>query len=589
MDVNKLNHLIAAKDAAALAALEALDDFCIEDDAGATLAAAAIRSGNEAALEIIARSKAALEYCPPIDKDAKRLISMQAGLVSFDEIERTEEHIGRSVGNNGKWARTPLLDACRHGNRDAIRLLVEAGAKLNATDALKESALSLCMYHGRELALFFIECAADNGKTFPVTDDMLVEHIGDAELVGKLTDHGRLTKKASHFVFCLACALLDRNEIIRQLDAGYKLSDKRPYGEDPLLEIATSRKLAELNHPKARDLARGEVREKKDRKANLAISSTPLEDLAAVLDALPPFDGEEDAEWSARIEAALPQDIDPVLIDEAELRERIDLMDLLVERGLDARRENPRDELMGLSPVVATNEPRLLEKLVELGVEFDSAELKSGEPVVSAIQRRCFSMVEPLVALGSRIPELESHWHIPYRQFLAWREVKGNRAPGQRKPGPPSAPDLLPEDATFIPGQKAIRQSAATWETAGESILAAVLIDGRTLRLCYSNGYSPLDGVELKARLGELKRPSREYADADDWRSPALVEEIVDIDEAFVPRSEFSEPAGEHPWFATWEIDLPVPEGTSRIEIAVKSPMDGIVEPVVLSDWQVER
>lgn len=586
-DVNDLNKRIADKDDEAIALLEALEDYRIADDEGTTPMAAAIRAGNLEALELMVKSKPALEYFQPLEKDTKRLISMQASHVSFDDIAETEQYIGRSADNGDNWKRTPLLEACRRGNRDAIRLLIENGAKPNAKDALKETALGLCLFDSRDLAIHFIDCCAANGKAFPVEEHILSQYAGDAEFYAKLIEHGRLSKKTKHLVFCLACALGDIDDVERQLAAGYKLDEKRPMGSDPLLEAAASPALYMNDHPLLRERAPGLYRTLKDPAADIAISSTSPEEIAA---AMPPskFEAsEEDAEWLRMVESGLPKDIDPILETEQRVAERMALIDLLIERGIDPRADFPRDEFSFLSNIIATNEPRLLAKLLDVGVKINKSEFK--DTVQDAIQRRCFRMVAPLMAQGAKMPKVESHWEEPYRQYLAWKEVKGEAPAAAPPPAKEPKPDHLPADAGFFPGFKAIHQSSMSWELMGESMLAAVLIDGRIVRLTYSNVYCPIDGIELWIRLADVKERTSDYSAVDDWLEASLVEELISDDDELLLREDVEDISGEQPWFATYEAELDVPDGKSRIEIAVKSPAEGFEEPEVLNDWRVKR
>lgn len=594
MDPNKLNNMIAGQGDEALAALNAMDDFCFEDDRQCTPMAQAIRSDNMQALEVMLRSKEAIEYFPGLEAETRRVVSQQAGFHSSEEIEKTETYIGSSVGGLDNFERTPLLEACRYGNRDALRLLINAGAKLNARDVLKNSTLELCLYNGLDFTNIFMDCCIDNSSKFSVDDYLLGALCGEPECYEKAVSHGRLTKKAQHFHFSMACALVDTAEVTRQLDGGYKLTDKRPYEYDPLLESVSSSMLHTYDHAQKLILAAPIVRAVEDPKAIVALSSVPVEDINAAIDKTSnaDTDGEQgDADLIARIEQALPQDIDPRLQPEELVERRLELIDMLIERGLNLKGSIPKDPFPLLDQLIYTNEPRLLAKLLDVGVTFDATELESNDSIQSAIQYRCFSMVGPLRELGCPVPEKDSHWQLPCEQYQAWCRIKGTESVFDGyAPRDPKGAAATPPVVDLEPGCKAIGRSPHTWETVGESMLAAALVtdeDRSVVRLTYSNLYGPVDGVDLKVRLGDPAEPTPEDGaeSANDWLQAALVEEIVDDDGDILLRSQVEEFDGETPWYATFEVSLEIAAGKRLIEICVQSPAEGILEPVVINDW----
>jgi len=485
----------------------------------------AIRRADNGAVRELLQDGADVDGFVPLDDETRRIVRMQGGMMSMDDIAQTEQYVGQSFGGLSNFERTPLLEACRHGNADAIRLLIEAGAKLNAKDALGETALSLCLYDaGPPVEAFMDECIAQ-GVKFSVDDYLLGEFCREPPLYRKAIEHGRLSAKAKHFQICLSCALLDADAVTAQLDQGYKINAKRPFEFDPLREAVSSESLRTFEHPRRKELAPGD----------------------------------------------------------AQVESRIAILDLLVERGLDAAKGNPCDPFPLLGDIISTNAPAILEKVLQIGVRFDPAELHEDASIQMAIQCGCFEMVAPLVVMGCPHPRVEGHWQREHDRYLAWCKKEGvtpyNAGAERTAQKPPK------QRISFEPGCKAIRRSPWNWQLLGESTLMAAIVDngvneggGTTARLTYSNVYCPIDGIELRIRL----------AGDTEWTATELVEEIVDQDGDILFRSMADEIVGEAPWDGTFEAALDAPAGQHRVEISVRSPAEGIDEPMVIDDWQVE-
>jgi len=143
---------------------------------------------------------------------------------------------------------------------------------------------------------------------------------------------------------------------------------------------------------------------------------------------------------------------------------------------------------------------------------------------------------------------------------------------------------------------KKIPNSGEGWELSGESVLNAdSFLDksgATTIRLTHSNVYCPIDGVNLSVRIGDANAPTEwdKAESRDDWISPVLVEELLEIDDVEVERSTVTTPIDmeeETPWDATYEVNFELAKGTHRIEIRVES-QDEYFMSGVLSDWEVE-
>lgn len=592
-DPDELNRLIARKGDDVIALLEAMEDFRIEDEHGCTPMAAAIRSGNLDALRVMLRSREALEYFPPLDKELRRLVSQQADLMG-GAIDETEDHIGAAIGGLRNFERTPLLEACRYGNREAIGLLVEAGAKTGATDAMKKTAPSLCLHQGTELTEFFLDCCIAHRARFPVDDELLGDLCAHPPLYEKAVRHGKLSKRAQHFRFCVACALVDVDGVTALLDAGYDLTGKRPYEYDPLLQATCSDLLRIWNHPAKLELAAPLVRSLEDPKADVALASEPRAAIEAELAASPSEPADDPL--GGAVEAALPKDINPVLASDDLVERRLALLDRLTDRGLNTAHAEPRDPFPLLDYLIYANQPRLLERLQTLGLRFHPAAIENHDSVQTAVQHRCFRMVAPLVALGCPVPEVTPLWDRPHREYDAWcrvRDVPSVWADGAGAPA--SDADTASAGSTgieVIPGFRAILRSPHAWETVGESLLQAALLpldsgQKAIVRLTYGNVLGPVDDVRLDVRVGDPADPTDEdgFGARADWQQAVLMEEILEKEGEPEPRDDGDEPEAEGPWHATFEAQLAIPAGPYSIEIGVLSPQEGVDAPVVISDW----
>lgn len=149
----------------------------------------------------------------------------------------------------------------------------------------------------------------------------------------------------------------------------------------------------------------------------------------------------------------------------------------------------------------------------------------------------------------------------------------------------------------MIESRRVSFDSPKVWELGGESVIHGEVDpdppkagDETTVRLTHSNGYGPIDDVGFYVRVGDLQSPTgfAELDGATDWRSMALVEEIVWIEGQERHRSEVADqldPREETVWAGTFEAPLVFGAGEQRIEIKVVS--DGHLQSGVISDWRV--
>ncbi len=144
--------------------------------------------------------------------------------------------------------------------------------------------------------------------------------------------------------------------------------------------------------------------------------------------------------------------------------------------------------------------------------------------------------------------------------------------------------------------RKMVSDSLNFWELPAESELHAITIPESptsklptTVRITHSNSYGPIDETELFVRLGDSANPTEQddVKSHTDWVPAKLVEELVYVEEDYIPRDQADEPfEDETLWCGTYEAQLKLPAGTQLIEIKLMSRND-VFPSLVLSDWEV--
>ena len=146
--------------------------------------------------------------------------------------------------------------------------------------------------------------------------------------------------------------------------------------------------------------------------------------------------------------------------------------------------------------------------------------------------------------------------------------------------------------------RKVIRESETFWQLDGESDLNAITLPDppklggvTTIRLTHSNSYGPFDEADFFVRLGNPDKPTApdDLDSATDWIKVALVEELVNVDDDEMLRSEAEEPfEDETPWDGTYEAQLSIPAGRHSIEIKIVSQHPDLLRSSVLTGWDIE-
>ena len=601
ISVDDLNHAIRDQSPTALELIGQLADVRIHDAHRLTPLNAAIRYCNRPAFEALFEHEAALTYTPELPKDDRQLLRHMSAEMGTG-IRETEIHIANTLGQSPEqrhWMRTPLLEACRYANRDAMAALIGGGVKLNDKDALGAMAWEICQdVGGAELLHAFIDACIAHGRCFPVNTDFLQRTMHDPAVAEKAARHGKLDAKANRFRFNLACALLDTDTVEAMLNAGHDVKKSLVDERTPIDEAATSQLLWTHKHPDAERLA-GPLLRVYDRKATTRVKAA---DIAAAVDAAKPWLNPDELpeptearrEWStlARIESARPDDLDPKPVAPDIVQRRLALIDRLIAAGADTHRVG--HDL--LSNVVLSNTPALLHKLNAIGVAFEPHDADGAMDL--ALSVGCFRMIEPLASMGLTMEPLQIHRARAYLQYRQWCAEQG-----LTPLTPPSTGGEPDDDRTsvtrFRDQYKAIAESPLIWALGGESTLQAASLPERpqagemtTIRLTHSNSYWPMDEVQFAIRVGQPSAPTPiDQADSvDDWQAMVLIEELLDVEGEIIPRDEAEDDdmVGEVPWDGTFEAQLCLPAGRCLIEIRVSAPDGGSVSSGIIADWTIE-
>ena len=540
-EVAELNALIGAHDARAMESLRGLDSFCVSDGSGQTPFDAAIVSDNTAAMEMLAEDKECLTFFAQVNGGLKNMMKYEGA--PEGALTEVEDRLKRAFGmETCYWERTPLLQACRHGNRFAIELLLGKKVKTGQADILGRTELELCYeVGGVELLNFFVEACRKAKTNVAVNRSLLERMIAEPEMLKRLVSTGTLNAASRHFVFCLYCATLDVEGVISMLEAGYDINKQFNASLNPVFEVCTSQMLWELGHPDYPRLAYLYT------KANGAPDSQSVtfgDDSGVSY-------GEAMQRKTEKDERARSLSLASEELDK-QLGARLQLIELMLRHGLDVSVANRKRGDFFVSHIVRLKEPRIVRGLLERG--FD---MRAGENEKFLMDSKELAELNALIAA---------------------------RGEGKAEPESP-----------FI----AVEQSDLYWELPVESTLMAktlpeALVANRpfTARVTFNNAYGPLVNTRLYLRVGVPSEPTSHdgLATRDDWQAMECKEETVYLEGERVLRADRSQPmsvAGEIPWSSTYEQEISLPPGTHSLEIGIESA-DAEELNLVISDWVVE-
>jgi hypothetical protein len=570
-------------------ALEQLTTYCQQDKSGRTPLNSAIAFNNREITRLLAKSDDAINFFPKIDADLLTPVKhMVSDAVSENHLEQTEKHLAEVFGPRMCLQRTPLHQACRSGNQEAIALLISRNAELNQKDILGVTPFELCIEFGGPVAAdqFLAQCDKHKKKV-TVSDMTLRMLVPEPALYQQVMRRGKLDIKAKRFAFNLACALLDKQSMEDLLKQGLNINKTMNHEYSPILEVCTSRSLFLYQHPQAPRLAGQYAAARPAGAGAIHIDNDRIRNAETLADIKALFkNASDDAENSKR------QATSCTLSEEerqSQLSLRTTLVDYLMERGMDAAIAESKAPYGFVDDVLSTNSIELLQVLVNHGFSLAPERGNEDAQLHTALCQRQYAMVDLLLQLGHKWGKLKRTQAGLATEYANWKQQHTTASEPLDLSNRRSA---AAQDGDAI---KAIRESAWTWQLAGESVLFAATDPGQlirnaaaTVRLTHTNVYGPIDATRLFVRIGNPGKPTA-FDDLDSggqWQPMTLVEELISVDGEMVARSSVQEPVyGEAPWQATFERELTFSRGKHLIEIKVVSEIEGMTG--VISDWVV--
>lgn len=552
-DIDALNHQIRNGSPGALTALLALPSPCVIDSDGQSPLNVAIQFGNAEVTTSLIENAETLEFAPTVHPtDSVRLMRMIYSSESLDNLELAEQRVLGPAGVPPYWQRTPLLQACRYRNKDAIHQLIDRGARLNAKDLVGETPLSMCIRSGgTDLAKHFVQSCIDANRPFPFTEELLANICNSPALYELAITHGRPNAGAKRFMFNFACAMLDLSTVAKMQHVGFDINSAITQMTDPVTETMTSRLAWMHEAPGWQELAAGYAH------VNGHSATTSI--------SIPNDPGPNDLTYGetvalhAELNASVRRkECNPKFMSGEERRERLTLLGLLIDSGLNAAKVEHKRDFPLSGDVVATNEPEFFVALTDAGFNLGPKDKYDDMQIATAIRHGLFDMVDPLERCGHKPANLKSVPGDRLDEYRRWQDSVDSSADIEI-----TAPARRPET----------RQPETSWELDGESVLTAEIEPqspqaGKscTLRLWHSNVYGPRTAVQFEIRV----RNNDDDTAGNNWQRVQLVRETVDIDGAEVDLAELDEPPiGETPWVGLFESTVTLREDSNHVDIRI--------------------
>jgi hypothetical protein len=379
--------------------------------------------------------------------------------------------------------------------------------------------------------------------------------------------------------------LLDKEAIDFVLGQGLDINKTMNDEFSPIMEICTSRLLFLYEHPDAPRLAGQHAAAQGSGADGIKIDNDDILKAESLEDIQVLFANSLEDAANKRT-----QQTSYALSDkerQSQLVERLELIDYLVEQGLDIDIAQEKAPFAFVDHVASMNSPEILQALVHKGFSLAPERGYKEVQLHAALTNEHFAIIDPLLQLGHRWRKLKRNYPELVQSYLNWKTKHDvvELQLGAPKPGRKKAAKTT----------KAVRKTKWTWELAGESILLAQTEPKHLkhekpviVRVTHSNIYGPFDDAKLYVRIGDPDMPTA-FEDIDggsEWHPLVLVEELLIVDGDEVDRSSLKEPVyGETPWEGTFECELKIAAGKHSIEIKVVSETDGMNG--VISDWIV--
>lgn len=423
VDIDALNQLIREGAPNALDILAALPSPCVVDAEGQSPVNVAIEANNEEIFFLLVDADGALEFAPAVhSSDDAKLIKTIYQTEGIDDIDDAEHRVLEAAGVPPYWQRTPLLQACRYQNRKAIRELIARGAKLTAKDLVGETPFSLCIQiGGSDLAQHFIESCVVAKKPVPLSEEVLRNLCGDAGLYKQAIAHGLPNATAKRFMFNLACATLDRLTIEKMLDDGFDLNSAITNSTNPVVELVTSRLAWMYKASQWTEFAAGYAH----------YNGHPDTTVVKVSNNPGPADltyGQTLALHADLNQSVCRKERNPKFMSIESLHERLALLSLLFEKGLDVAKVKQKLDFSLTADVVSSNEPDFVAALISAG--FSLAPDGSMD-VEHAIEHGCFDMVAPLEQCGHKLKQTNMIPSEMLEKYRQWQSSEGSSPPAK--------------------------------------------------------------------------------------------------------------------------------------------------------------
>lgn len=569
-DIDALNELIRTGSPDALDTLGAMPSPCVVDSEGQSPLNVAIQFNNAEVMKNLIDIEEALEFAPAVHPaDSVTLMKTIYHTEGVDNIDLAECRALGPAGVPPYWQRTPLLQACRFENRDAIRVLIAHDAKLTAKDLVGETPLTLCIRSGgTELVAHFIESCISADKPFPLTVEVLTSLCSSPQYYELAVKHGRPNAGAKRFIFNFACATLDQATVKEMLSDGFNLSSAITHTTNPVTELVTSRLAWMHEVPGWQELAAGYAH------VNGHSATTSI--------SIPNDPGPDDLTYGetvtlhAKLNASVRrEDINPKFMSAGERNLRLTLLGLLFRSGLDVAKVANKLDFPLSGDVITTNEPQFIAELMRAGFNLGPEDQYDDMQISTAIRHGLFDMIDPLEQCGHKSRHLKNIPDDGLEKYRLWQDTANASTGFEIRTPAPRPPKKEPE--TY-------------WELDGESVLTAETEPHPppaskpcTLRLRHSNVYGPRTGVHFEIRI----RRDGLDDESENWRPVKLIGETVYIDGEDVDIATLDEPPpGETPWEGLFETAVTLHEGSNHIDVRIEATDTNASG--TLTDWVVD-
>ena len=410
--IDTLNRQIRSGSPDALTMLDALASPCVVDANGQSPFNVAIEAGNSAVIDTLLDDSEAREYAPEIHgKDQVKLLRQVYEVEAHKGVDEAEPESARIADVPNYWQRTPLLQACRYQNGDAVGKLIAHGAKLTTKDLLRNTALDLCIETGGiEFARVFIDACISADVKCPISDNALTAFCRSRTLFELAVAHGRLDTKAKALLFNFYCAYLDREGVEAMLADGFDANKGTSPHSSPVHEVLTS-KLTWLHRAEGWETLAAAYANANGYPGTSVIQVPEGESYNKVL-----LRNKKLNKSVRRPEG------NPKFMTAEERSARLEVLDLLLRSGIDVK----GIEAKLVTPIVAdaltSNEPEFLVALAEAG--FDLSATGYGDNIGLAIQHGCLDVIPVLEQNGNKLRNTGNCPADRVKQYREWQAAR---------------------------------------------------------------------------------------------------------------------------------------------------------------------